>query len=1220
MLQALRRCRTHSFAAHSQYARHRSQSLNQPGRAYTIPPYLGGHSIDCDVHNTHLSFRVGSSFGHLAESSVLTSVGGTVVHATLCSTSEKGEENQAMGMLPLTVDYRSRDYAFGRIPVTSSRREKNNSDEDILIARIIDRSVRPLFPKGHYDNIQIGVTNHATDGINDPIVAAVNAASCAILHSQQPWNGPIGCVRVGLLDGKLIVNPNVKEMPNSKLDLLYSGTAHRPLMMEVMAHEVPEETMKEALSLAQAAIKSIIDSQLQLLNESKNGVYTIGTSDDQSGVTTLVKTNAKGSFSKSIVQLSEGMKQAAEVAGLEKASNIFHNVKETSRELRRQNENNVRNLVRNDLKIKYPNISETLLDAAGVHVISKAFRTSLLNGGCRADGRGYHDLRSLSTYIDTLPSVHGSAIFQRGDTHVLCTTTLGSVTDSKEVSPKDGRPKVKPNFVLHYDFPPYATGEVGSYSAINRRMVGHGNLAMRAVAPVIPSIFEYPFFIRVYSECTSSNGSSSMASAVGASLALIDAGVPIKSPVAGVSIGLVTSDDLTKVSEVEATSNGSIAVGSKYTLLTDILGMEDYYGDMDFKVAGSVNGITAIQMDVKLSNGIPLDIIKQALDHAKQGRNQILSKMQETVQKTQDPAMVAKRVYKANTPYAEILKFDADRKRTLVGPGGEMVKYIESKYKCEVNLLEEDVVYIYGENQKNVRDARMLIQDLVSVIKVGDTYLAEVSDIKDYGAMIKITRAQEALLHISEVTHDKDVLKKPLKDVLTVGQRIDVKVIHVDKQTGLIRASRKQLLDATKSVPDTLTTTTNAEPFHELPTFPVMATRKYNKDFFRENVVSDKEIQSKLNSPKPVPYDIESKGIAARKGNHRSALRSALRSHKNNMYKDTRASSNTISGDSGSNSRSSSPNSANTRPTQDNGGDGRSRQHRGHIQEVNPTNTSSSSSSSSSNSNSRPSSPNSITSRPAQVGSSSKSDSRKVNNNTNSRSSSPNIANNRPMQGGSSHPSGSSNNDSITNEKSRATSPNGVSTRPAQVGSGDSRPSKSSSSDNRKQEPGPTSANAKPKIQIKSTDKSSENASGTKNNDRSRSASPSNKADSVDKVRTKNTKKQDINNPSASSDKEPVVVEDNATKKQSQASKKIKDDVAPAVVDIASGLELPKHTKISTTILQSGNPALLYRRDVSGKTKRMVMAIPANTAVDQALIDKFVDRLKTKYPDITKFY
>jgi polyribonucleotide nucleotidyltransferase len=444
----------------------------------------------------------------------------------------------------------------------------------------------------------------------------------------------------------------------------------------------------------------------------------------------------------------------------------------------------------------------------------------------RSDGRKTNELRPITSSLDVLPCVHGSAYFSRGDTHVICSTTLGAYEDSREYMPLNGLGIGKRGFfMLHYDFPPYCTGELGSISQVSRRMIGHGNLAEKAVLPVMPSFEEFPYTVKVHSECTSSNGSSSMASACGSTLSLLSAGVPIKAPVAGVSVGLITEDSFAAYGQVEREQENTIHHG-KYVLLKDILGSEDHHGDMDFKVAGTTTGITAIQLDVKLAGGVPLPLLFEGIDLAKVGRLEILDQMLSPVTVDTNPMDASPQVQalltnkasqhspamvnlKPQSPRAELLKFDPDRKSQLIGPNGEMLKFIQDLYDVEVSIVVKDkwihmqqdyldkkrtsstvsslissqlhddevgVVYIYGQNARYVHEARKLIEDIAVTVKEGDTLQGTIVDVRDYGAIVQINRGQQALLHLYDITYDNDLLKRPMEEILLKGHRLDLQV------------------------------------------------------------------------------------------------------------------------------------------------------------------------------------------------------------------------------------------------------------------------------------------------------------------------------------------------------------------------------------------------------------------------------------------------------------
>lgn len=525
-----------------------------------------------------------------------------MVHAVVASARA---EKPTQDFLALTVDYRDRAYAHGRVPVNVSRRERHGSDEEILAARAIDRAVRPLFPRGYVDEVQITVTAHSVDG--DTVVTAVNTASCALSLSSQPWFGPIGCVRIGLLDGHLKVNLTAEERKMSTLDLLYAGSKQRPIMIEAVAHEVPEDIFKNALHLAQESVQEIIAAQESLKSAAEqkqraerpkdSGVEVMPERDAAGYITNFSElTNVQRSMCKTIFSVPSDMASALRDAFLVEAMAVYRSGSSSKSE-RSQKEGKLRGAIVAFAREKFPEVHAVALSMAVDDIMSEGIRSVYLesHGSWRLDGRGQDEVRRLESFADLLPRVHGSAFFKRGDTQVLCTTTLGSLrADAKIRSQLDTASDDEESldaFMLHYDFPPYSTGSTGNATGPNRRMVGHGNLAERALRPVMPPIDEFPYTVRVFAECTSSNGSSSMASVCAGTMALRDAGVPLKANAAGISIGLITAPEKC---DSQLSSKSSVLVENKdYVLLTDILGTEDHYGDMDFKIAGTERGITA---------------------------------------------------------------------------------------------------------------------------------------------------------------------------------------------------------------------------------------------------------------------------------------------------------------------------------------------------------------------------------------------------------------------------------------------------------------------------------------------------------------------------------------------------------------------------------------------------------------------------------------------------
>ncbi len=800
-------------------------------------------------------FSTGGKLAHLAAGSAICAHGNSVVHAAVSTAPSDGATSS---FLPLTVDYRSRAYAFGTIPKTSSRRERHGSDEETLVSRAIDRAMRPLFAKGYIGQVQLIITTHSADGVHDPVVASVNAASLALLRANLPWSGPVGCVRVGLIENKLVINPTINQMSSSNLDLIYAGSTDMPIMMECSAKQVPESVVRQAMFLAQEAVREITDAQKRLLQregikgsaDTFNIVELLADEDISREIIQEDSPASRVGFipTNNLLKVPDQMQLQLNEWGHKHAVKLFHTQPGLTRKQRGIRENALQSALFKQLNKSENtyNGEHTVVKAMAVDTTTKnAFREAYFASGIRVDGRKNDEVRTVRCTTDVLPTVHGSSFFQRGDTHVLSSVTLGPRGEAKTVLSLNGsmsQADAIQRFILHYDFPPYCTNVIGKTSP-NRRMVGHGALAEKALRPVLPSEADFPYTIRVFAECTSSSGSSSMGSACAASLALLDAGVPLRSPVAGVSVGVIAKELV----------DGSHDWKQRM-ILTDLLGTEDYYGLMDFKVAGTADGITAFQMDMK-SPGMPLEVLGDALDAARTGRLHILQCMAEARASHRESV-------KDNAPRAEIVHFDPERKRHLLGPGGEMVRHIEAEYGVTVDTSVDGQAYIFGTNAGGVEDARMLAQELVAEVAPGDVFAAEVLDIKDFGAMVKITRAQEAILHMSEITHDAQLATQPMETLLAVGQRLDVQVMSVDKALGAVRVSRKKLIDPNS--PDRLVATPpskNQRRMESLPTFAVVPPRRFSKDFFKDQVAETPQKPDEKLERKVVPKQNDTSSI-----------------------------------------------------------------------------------------------------------------------------------------------------------------------------------------------------------------------------------------------------------------------------------------------------------------------------------------------------------------------
>ncbi len=710
--------------------------------------------------------------------------GGCLVLATAVS-NRNAPAGAGDDFLPLVVEYREKAHAFGRINRSVNRREGAQSDQEILASRVVDRVIRPLFPEGYIYDTQVVATVESTDRQNDLTVLSVNTASAALSVSDIPWDGPVGCVRVGMTHkGKLLINPTEEQMLDSKLNLLYAGNEKRTLMIEAGGDEVPEADMVRALQFAHFHCGSIIQAQRQLAAQVGVPKRTVPP-----------------------ILPSPAMWQRAEEVGYQQAIDLFSNTKFSKSE-RSQAEAALHHEIRSALKEDFPDCHELAPAMCSDKILRRGLRDAALRLKRRCDGRTFKELRRIALAADVLPSVHGSSVFTRGDTQVLCAVTLGSEDDAIKARYTDDDEVPGKKAFLHYDFPPYCVNETGKVFGSNRRMVGHGALAERAILPVMPSSDVFPYTIRVTSETTSSNGSSSMASACGASLALMDAGVPVKAAVAGVSIGLLSPDEHGGTAYVEPSvedtmgaegdeedgrggggggkESSTAAVGGHASgpLIVDILGTEDHYGDMDFKVAGTNAGITAIQLDIKLAGGVPLETLCAAIHVAARSRRTILRLM--------DKSMKSPRpILKVSAPGMEVVKYSFEQHKDIFTL--ENRRLVEDEYNVRLSFPERGKVTVFGRDPQKVAEAHRHVQELVADIQEGEVYTATVVEIKDFGAVMEVLRGKEGLMHMSEISHHKG--NRAPADLLAVGQQVKVKCMAVDRIRGLIKLSRKALLD-----------------------------------------------------------------------------------------------------------------------------------------------------------------------------------------------------------------------------------------------------------------------------------------------------------------------------------------------------------------------------------------------------------------------------------------
>jgi len=693
------------------------------------------------MHNVNLqkreiqigSRRISIETGKLAkqaDGSVVVRSGDTVVLVTACHAANPRE---GIDFLPLTVDYREYTYASGRIPGGFFKREGKPPEKEVLTSRLIDRPIRPLFAAGWNYETQIISLLLSADKENDADVLAITGASAALALSEIPFEKTIAGVRVGIVNGNVVINPTYAERKESSLDLIVAGSADGILMVEAGAKEVTEQQVVGALEAAHAAIKQLVAAIDELKKASGKKKLTVaGKPVDQQFHKTV--------HDKSFGPLGDAMRILNKLESYSRVDDVLEDLLEALDEEQHAQAKHI-----------FHEMQEQVL------------RDEVLNKGHRLDGRKFDEIRPIWTEAGILPRVHGSVVFTRGETQALVTCTLGTADDEQKVEHVSG--EFYKRFMLHYNFPPFSVGETGRFTGPGRREIGHGALAERALSPVVPGEEKFAYTVRLVSDILESNGSSSMASVCGGSMAMMDAGVPIKAPVAGIAMGLIMDEK-----------------SGKWAVLSDIAGAEDHYGDMDFKVAGTAQGITALQMDIKVT-GITSEIMAKALEQARAGRMHILAEMAKTLSASRtNMSMFAPRII--------TIKIPVDKIRDVIGPGGKMIRSIIERTGVKIDVEDDGRVNVASADGESAQKAIGIIQELTATPELNKTYMGKVQRITDFGAFVEIMPGTDGLLHVSEIANHR---VKDVRDELKEGQQILVKVINIDP-TGKIRLSRKALL------------------------------------------------------------------------------------------------------------------------------------------------------------------------------------------------------------------------------------------------------------------------------------------------------------------------------------------------------------------------------------------------------------------------------------------
>ncbi len=663
-----------------------------------------------------------------ADSTVIATYGGTTV---MCNVVAAKEANPDMDFFPLTVNYQEKYYSVGKIPGGFFKREARPTEKETLVSRLIDRPVRPLFHKDFKNETQVTCTVLSHDQENDSDVVAMIAASAALTLSGLPFLGPLGAIKIGFIDDEFIVNPSKSQLSNSKLELVLAGTKEGVLMIESEAHELSEKQMLDAVVLGQENYKTVIEAIISLAKKAAKEPWNLREKDEE---IKSLPSKINQDFGKEFIdayKITEKQKRSEKLSSL-----------------------------RNEISEKFVSetLSPVLVSDATKNVEKDIVRGELINTGNRIDGRDTKTVRPIVCETGVLERTHGSALFTRGETQALVVSTLGTGQDEQRIDAIDG--EYTENFMLHYNFPPYSVGEVGRMGSTSRREIGHGKLAWRAIHPMLPSKEKFPYTYRVVSEITESNGSSSMATVCGTSMSLMDAGVPLERPVAGIAMGLIKEND-------------------KYVILSDILGDEDHLGDMDFKVAGTSEGITSLQMDIKITS-ITAEIMEEALAQAKDGRFHILDEMAKAIDKpNQSISQYA--------PTITNIQINKDKIREVIGKGGAVIREISETTGAKIEINDEGLVSIAAVDQKSGNDALEWIKGIVEEPEIGKIYDGKVIKIMDFGAFVNFMGSTDGLVHISQLKNER---VEKVEDVISEGDIVKVKVLDIDSR-GKIKLSMK---------------------------------------------------------------------------------------------------------------------------------------------------------------------------------------------------------------------------------------------------------------------------------------------------------------------------------------------------------------------------------------------------------------------------------------------